>query len=84
MSEDKEPTPEELKAELEAVRDALKKVNAESAGRRKQLEAFEAEKKKLEDEKLSEAEKLQAQITATIDRSDEIRVCKPGGCNRPG
>lgn len=64
MTELKDMTPEELIAEVEGARAQLSKVNAESAGRRKQLEAFEAEKKKLEDEKLSEAEKLQAQITA--------------------
>ena len=63
MSDEKK-TPEELQKELDAVQDALKKANAESAGRRKKLEKIEAEKKALEDKNLSESEKLLAQVKA--------------------
>ena len=62
MSEDKELTPEELKAELERVREALKAANAESAGRRKELERIAKEQEEADKAKLSETEKLQKEL----------------------
>jgi len=55
-----EPTVEALQAELSTAQSALKRVNAESAKRRKQLEAHAAEKAKRERAELSEVEKAQA------------------------
>jgi len=63
MSDEKK-TPEELQKELDDVRDALKKANAESKDRRLQLEKHDAEKKALEDKNLSDSEKLLAQVKA--------------------
>jgi chromosome segregation ATPase len=57
-----EMTPEELVAELEGARSQLKKVNAESADRRKKLESLEKEKTDLADKTLSESEKFQAEL----------------------
>ena len=74
MSDDKELTPEELKAELEGARAQLKKVNAESAERRKLLEQYEAEKAKLEQQGLSEAEKLKAELAAIKAEHDAIQA----------
>ena len=72
MSEDKELTPEELQAELDEMRDRLKKVNAESAGRRKELEKL-AEKAERDDKAaLSDAEKLQAEIKAVKDQHETL------------
>ena len=55
-------TPEELKAELEETRKALKSANRESATRRKKLEELEGKEKERQDAELSEMEKLQKQI----------------------
>lgn len=55
-----EPTLEALQAELESAKTALKRVNAESAKRRKQLEAHEKAKVEREKAELSEVEKAQA------------------------
>ena len=55
-----EPTLEVLQAELTNARAALKRVNAESAKRRKQLEAHEKAKADREAAELSEVEKAQA------------------------
>ena len=61
------PTIESLQAELEEGRAALKRVNSESAGRRKKLEAFEEaeEARKLAD--MTELEKLQAELQSERD-----------------
>ena len=64
---DKELTPEELQAELDKVRDALKRANDESAGRRKELEKIAAEKAEKDKAALSETEKLQAEVKAGKD-----------------
>ena len=64
MAELKDMTPEELIKEVEGAREQIKKVNSESAGRRKKLEALETEKKNLEKETLSESEKLQVEMEA--------------------
>lgn len=54
-----EPTLEALQAELVNAQAALKRVNAESAKRRKQLEAHEKAEAEREKAKLSEVEKAQ-------------------------
>lgn len=54
-----DPTLEALQAELANAQAALKRVNAESAKRRKQLERHEAEKAEREKAELSEVEKAQ-------------------------
>jgi len=61
-------TPEELQKELDEVRDALKKANAESAGRRKELEKHDAEKEALKQKGLSDSEKLLAQVKAVEEQ----------------
>ena len=65
-------TPEELVAELEGARGQLKKVNAESADRRKQLETFEKDKADRDAASLSETEKLQAEVKAARDEHKEL------------
>lgn len=62
MTELKDMTPEELLKEVEGAREQLKRVNAESAGRRKKLEAIEQEKRELAEKNLSDSEKLQAEV----------------------
>lgn len=72
-----EPTREALQAELESAKTALKRVNAESAKRRKQLEAHDEAEAEREKAKLSEVEKAQktaqeweekhAALTAKLD-----------------
>lgn len=56
--------PEEIQAELEDTRAALKKANKEAADRRKRLDALEAAEQKRKDAELSEVERLQAQVDA--------------------
>lgn len=46
------------RAEFDALQKALKEANKEAAARRKQLEAFEAEKKARAEAEMTEAEKL--------------------------
>ena len=58
-------TAEQLAAELEATRKALKDANREAAERRKKLEAFEKQQADAEQAKLSETEKLAKQLEAT-------------------
>ena len=55
-----EPTLEALQAELANAQRALKRVNAESVQRRKQLEAHEAAEAKRKEAELSEVERAQA------------------------
>jgi len=57
------------KAELEEVRAALKRANAEAAKRRKALDAFEKADEERKLEAMSELEKLQAKLTAAQDRA---------------
>lgn len=52
---------EALKAELAKAQARIKELNAESAGRRKAIEAYEAKEKKAKDAELTEAQKYQAQ-----------------------
>jgi hypothetical protein len=54
-----QPTLESIQADLVAARTALKKVNAESASRRKKLAAFEEAEEKRQAAQLSETEKAQ-------------------------
>ena len=63
---------EELKKELDAVRDALKKANDESAGRRKELEKIAADEAEKDKAALSDAEKLQAEIKAVKGQHDAL------------
>ena len=72
MSDDK--TPEELQKELDEVRDALKKANAESKDRRLQLEKHEAEKEALKQKGLSDSEKLLAQVKANKAETDGLKA----------
>lgn len=55
-------TADELKAELERTRLALKNANKEAADRRKKLEAFEAAEKEKADKELSESQRLQKRL----------------------
>lgn len=57
-----EPTRDELQAELDRVRDVLKKVNAESAGRRKKLEQLDAEQAAREKADLTQEERFKGEI----------------------
>ncbi len=74
MSDEKELTPEELKAELEKVQDALKRANAESADRRKQLEKIATEKAEKDKATLSDTEKLQSEIKAIKADHNDLTV----------
>jgi len=58
----KVPTVEELQAELEGLRQQLKTVNSESAGRRKKLEEIEAAEAKRKLAELSELDQLKAKL----------------------
>lgn len=58
----KPPSLDELQAELERTKAALKGANNESASRRKKLDEYEAKEKKAQEANLSEVEKLKAQI----------------------
>lgn len=55
-------TPEQMQAELEKLRADVKRVNRESADRRKKLEAYEEEERKRKEAELTEAERLTRQI----------------------
>ena len=61
---DGQTTADELKAELERVRLALKNANKEAADRRKKLEAYEAAEKEAAEKELSEAQRLQKELEA--------------------
>lgn len=75
------PKIEDVLAELEKTRAALKDANKESAERRKKLEAFEADEKKRTEASLSETEKaakqaneLKAQLDAAMSELNETRI----------
>ena len=55
-----EPTVEALQAQLAEAQAAIKRVNAESAGRRKQLATYEAAEAKRQEAELSDVERAQA------------------------
>ena len=57
-------TPEEIRAELERTRDALKKANKEAADRRKKLDAFEKTEADRKAAELSEVDRLKADLKA--------------------
>ena len=63
-------TADELKAELERVRKALKDANKEAADRRKKLEAYEAKEKEDAEKELSESQRLQKKL----DEAEAARV----------
>lgn len=58
----KPQTQDELAAELEAARKALKQANREAAERRVKLEAFEKAEQERKQAEMTELEKLQAQL----------------------
>lgn len=66
-------TPEELVTEVEGARSRLSQVNAESAGRRKQIEAFEKEKADKEKAALSDTEKFQAEIKQVREQHETLQ-----------
>lgn len=55
-------TVDELQAELERTRAALKTANSESAARRKKLDELDAKEKKAQQAQLSEVEQIKAQL----------------------
>jgi multidrug efflux pump subunit AcrA (membrane-fusion protein) len=65
---------EELQAELERARDALRKANSEAAERRKKLEAYEAAEQKRKSEELSEADRLKLQLSEAQQALDSQRA----------
>ncbi len=68
------PTPEQLLLELEQTRAALKKANAEAAGRRKDLEKLEQEKKDKADAELSEMDKLTKRLQEAEARAKSLEL----------
>lgn len=66
-------SPEELITEVEGARTRLSQVNAESAGRRKQIEAFEKEKADKEKAALSDTEKFQAEIKQVREQHETLQ-----------
>jgi flagellar biosynthesis GTPase FlhF len=66
-------TLEQLQAELEDTRKALKSANRESAQRRKRLEELEALEKQREEAELSEMEKLQKQIAEQKSEIERVQ-----------
>jgi len=60
----KEPQADTVQAELERTRKALKKANAEAAGSRKQLQAYEDDKREKEEAEMTALEKANAKVTA--------------------
>lgn len=66
-----EPSLDELRAELERTRGALKAANSESAGRRKrlkELETAEEERKRAQMTELEQAKAREAELTAAHDQ----------------
>lgn len=78
LAETPESTPvdtgnvDEIKAELERVRKALKDANKEAADRRKKLEAFEAAEKEKADKELTESQRLQKELEAARAEKAEM------------
>lgn len=74
------PTPEELRAELDRARTALKKANSEAADRRKKLDAFEKAEADKRAAELSEADRLKAErdsLNATLTAAQtELRTAR--------
>jgi hypothetical protein len=64
-------TAEEVKAELERVRKALKDANKEAADRRKKLEALEAAEKERADKELTETERLQKKLAEIQQQAEQ-------------
>jgi len=65
-------TVESLQAELDKVQKALKETNAESAARRKKLEALEKAEAERKQAEMSEVEKLQAQLKEASDKAAKL------------
>ena len=68
----------DVRAEMERIRAALKKANAEAAKRRKELERFQAEEQRRKDAELSDVEKAQRQAAEWQGKFDEISAALDG------
>ena len=91
LSAQADPILEALQTELTTTQAALKRVNAESAKRRKQLEAHEVAETKRKEAELSEVEKAQKaaqeweekhkSLTAKLDAAQRGHngLCRPNG-----
>lgn len=66
----KQATPEELAAELEKTRKALKKANAQAATHRKKADELSAAEKQRQDAELSEVERLKKQLADLTSELD--------------
>ncbi len=70
--EEKEPTAEELKAQLEEKEKHIKSLNKESAERRKKLEAFEKAEADRKAAELTEVEKAEAK--AKVAEAEKLKL----------
>lgn len=68
------PTPEEIAAELQRTRDALKKANAEAAKHRKAAEAATAAEEARKTAEMTELERFKAQAEAEAKRREEAEA----------
>jgi hypothetical protein len=68
------PTVNDIQAERDDTRKALKKANREAAERRKAIEQFEKEKKERLEAELSDKEKLEARVTEMEARAKEAET----------
>ena len=68
----KTPTVDEVVAELEATRKALKQANAEAAERRKKLDAIEAEEAKRNEASMSELDKAKKNAEKLAGENAEL------------
>ena len=67
-------TPEEVQAELEKVRAALKAANAEAAQRRKKLDAYEAEEQKRKEAEMSEIDLLKQKVAESEAVANQLKL----------
>ena len=67
-------TPEQLKAELETLRKALKEANREAADRRKKLDAIEEAENKRKEAELTEAQKLKKTLDETVNELATLKA----------
>lgn len=67
-------TVEQLQAELDRARDALKTANREAAERRKKLDAIEAEETKRKEAEMTEAQKLAKQLEAATAELQTLKT----------
>jgi phage-related minor tail protein len=69
-------SPDDVKAELERTRKALKEANREAAERRKKLEAFEAKEKERQAAEMTELEKAQAEAAEAQKRAEDAEQAR--------